>query len=148
LAGITGLIFNGFFGTTDVISLDGVNTTILGGFLDHNYKQLYIQLAYICACCGYVFVVTAAIAKIFCLTPGLNLRASDHAELIGIDDDQVRSFICESRRIELLLIWCSGRSGNLSKISLKSDEHMTSGPRQELVLRSRKTRAVMACIII
>jgi ammonium transporter, Amt family len=94
LAGIIGLIFNGFFGTTEVISLDGVNTTILGGFLDHNYKQWYIQLAYICACCGYVFVVTAAIAKIFCLIPGLNLRASDHAELIGIDDDQVRSFIC------------------------------------------------------
>ncbi len=89
LAGIIGLIFNGFFATTDVISLDNVNTTTLGGFLDHNYKQLYIQVAYIVACCSYVFVVTAAIAKAFCLIPGLDLRATDHAELIGIDDDQV-----------------------------------------------------------
>ena len=92
LAGMIGLLFNGFFGTTEVISLDNVNTTIPGGFLDRNYRQLYVQVAYICACCGYVFVVTAAIAKLLCMIPGLNLRASDHAELIGIDDDQVRRF--------------------------------------------------------
>lgn len=91
LAGITGLLFNGLFATTDVISLDGVNTSVKGGFLDHNYKQLYIQFTYVCACCAYVFVVTAAIAKVFCLIPILNLRASDHAEIIGIDDDQVRN---------------------------------------------------------
>jgi Amt family ammonium transporter len=93
LAGIIGLIFNGFFATTDVISLDDVNTTIPGGFLDRNFKQLYIQIAYIVACCAYVFVVTAGIAKIFCLIPGLNLRATDHAELIGIDDDQIGEFV-------------------------------------------------------
>jgi Amt family ammonium transporter len=93
LAGIIGLIFNGFFGTAEVISLDEVNLTIPGGFLDGNYKQMYIQIAYIVSCCTYVFVVTAGIAKIFCLIPGLNLRASDHAELIGIDDDQVISFV-------------------------------------------------------
>ncbi|KIM32363.1 hypothetical protein M408DRAFT_326958 [Serendipita vermifera MAFF 305830] len=93
LAGIIGLIFNGFFATTEVISLDDVNTTIPGGFLDQNYKQLYIQIAYIVACCAYVFVVTAGIAKIFCLIPGLNLRATDHAELIGIDDDQIGEFV-------------------------------------------------------
>jgi ammonium transporter, Amt family len=90
LAGIIGLTFNGLFATTDVISLDGVNTKTKGGFLDHNYKQLYIQITYICACCSYVFVVTAAIAKVFCLIPLLDLRATSHAEIIGIDDDQVR----------------------------------------------------------
>jgi ammonium transporter, Amt family len=90
IGGIISLIFNGFFATTDVISLDGINTETQGGFLDHNYKQLYIQFAYACACSGYVFVVTAAIAKVFCLIPLLNLRATDHAESIGIDEDQVR----------------------------------------------------------
>ncbi|KAG8774801.1 hypothetical protein FRB91_010312 [Serendipita sp. 411] len=93
LAGIVGLLFNGFFATNAVISLDGVNTAIQGGFLDKNYKQLYIQFAYVLACCAYVFVVTAAIAKIFCLIPGLDLRATDHAELIGIDDDQIGEFV-------------------------------------------------------
>jgi ammonium transporter, Amt family len=92
LIGILGLFFNGLFATTDVISLDNVNTTTRGGFLDQNYKQLYIQIVYIIACSGYVFVATALIAKIFCLIPLLNLRASDQAELIGIDDDQVGPF--------------------------------------------------------
>jgi len=92
VGGILGLIFNGFFATTEVISLDGVNTTTIGGFLDQNYKQLPIQLAYICACSGYVFVVTAAIAKVFCLIPLLDLRASNHAELIGMDEDQIGEF--------------------------------------------------------
>ncbi|PVG03017.1 putative ammonium transporter [Serendipita vermifera] len=93
IAGIVGLLFNGFFATNAIISLDGVNTSIQGGFLDRNWKQLYIQFAYICACCAYVFVVTAAIAKVFCLIPFLNLRATDHAELIGIDDDQIGEFV-------------------------------------------------------
>ena len=89
LAGIVGLLFNGLFATSEVISLDGVNTTVQGGWLDHNYKQLYIQLAYVCACCAYVFVVTAAIAKVFCMIPYLNLRGTAYSEIIGMDDDQV-----------------------------------------------------------
>jgi ammonium transporter, Amt family len=92
LIGILGLFFNGLFATADVISLDNVNTTTRGGILDQNYKQLYVQIVYIVACSAYVFVVTALIAKIFCLIPLLNLRASDQAELIGIDDDQVGPF--------------------------------------------------------
>ncbi|KAG8850623.1 hypothetical protein FRB91_008921 [Serendipita sp. 411] len=54
LAGIVGLLFNGFFVTSAAISLDGVNTAIQGGFLDKNYKQLYIQFAYVLACCPHM----------------------------------------------------------------------------------------------
>lgn len=90
VGGILGLMFNGFLATTEVISLDGVNTTTKGGFLDHNYNQLHIQFIYVCVCSGYVFMVTAAIAKAFCLIPLLDLRATNHAEIIGIDEDQVR----------------------------------------------------------
>ena len=70
--------------------MDGVNLTFQGGFLDHNWKQLYIQLAYVAACCGYVFVVTATLAKAMSLIPGFDLRASERAEIIGMDEDQVR----------------------------------------------------------
>jgi ammonia channel protein AmtB len=100
LIGILGLFFNGLFATADVISLDNVNTTTRGGVLDQNYKQLYIQVVYIIACSGYVFATTALIAKIFCLIPLLNLRASDHAELVGIDNDQVGLFNCNTKSLE------------------------------------------------
>jgi len=91
LIGMLGLFFNGLLGTTEIIALDGVNISVPGGLLDRNYKQVYIQIVYILACSAYVFIVTAGIAKIFCLIPGLDLRASNHAESIGIDEDQVRS---------------------------------------------------------
>ncbi|CAG7854211.1 Ammonium transporter MEP3 [Serendipita indica DSM 11827] len=93
LAGIVGLLFNGLFAKNEIIALDDVNTAINGGWLDRNFKQLYIQFAYVIACCAYVFAITALIAKVFCLIPFLNLRASDHAELIGIDDDQIGEFV-------------------------------------------------------
>ncbi|KAK7720055.1 low affinity high capacity ammonium permease [Diaporthe eres] len=93
IGGIVGLVFNALFGAGYIIGLDGVNTGVItGGWLDHNYKQLYIQIAYICACSGYAFVVSAIIAKIIDLIPGLKLRASEEAELLGMDDDQHGEF--------------------------------------------------------
>jgi len=100
IAGILGLIFNGLFGSDAIIGLDGVNIGLIntttgsapGGWLIHNYRQLYIQVAYICAACGYSFVVSAIIAYIINYIPGLKLRASEEAELLGMDDDQLGEF--------------------------------------------------------
>ena len=87
-----GLIFNALFGANYIIGLDGVNNGVLpGGWPDHNYKQLYVQIAYICAATGYSFVVSA-IAKAIDMVPGLHLRASEEAELLGMDDDQLGEF--------------------------------------------------------
>ena len=91
------MLFNGFFATSAVISLDGVNTSITGGWVDHNWKQLYIQFAYVCAVCGYAFVVTALLAKAVDLVPGLSLRGSMEAESVGMDEDQVRFFASSYR---------------------------------------------------
>jgi Amt family ammonium transporter len=44
MGGIVGLIFNGFFATSQVISLDGVSASIEGGWLDGNWKQMYKQV--------------------------------------------------------------------------------------------------------
>src|SRR5438034_6693292 len=100
IAGIIGLVFNGLFGSDAIIGLDGVNVGLLntttgtaaGGWLIHNYRQLYIQIAYIVAACGYSFVVSAIIAYAINYIPGLKLRASEEAELLGMDDDQLGEF--------------------------------------------------------
>lgn len=98
--GMVGLIFNALFGADYIIGLDGVNTglqntttgTAAGGFLNHNYRQLYIQLAYVLVCSTYAFGVSAVLAYIVNRIPGLHLRASEQAELIGMDDAEVGEF--------------------------------------------------------
>ena len=93
IAGMVGLFFNGVFGAEYIIGLDGVNTgSIPGGWIEHNWKQLYIQIAYIAAGTAWAFVVSAIIAKLIDLVPGLHLRASEEAELLGMDDDQLGEF--------------------------------------------------------
>lgn len=72
--------------------MDGVNTGATGGWINHNWKQLYIQVAYVVACCAYSFVVSAILAYGINKIPGLHLRASEEAELLGMDDDQLGEF--------------------------------------------------------
>ncbi|KAH8835830.1 ammonium transporter [Flagelloscypha sp. PMI_526] len=92
IGGIIGLLLNAFLATNDIIALDGVNTAIPGGFMDRNWKQLYIQIAYIAATSAYTFVVTALIAKAVDLVPGLRLRTSTQGEAIGTDDVELGQF--------------------------------------------------------
>jgi Amt family ammonium transporter len=101
IGGIIGLLFNGLFAEGRIIAMDGINTTITGGWLDRNWKQLYIQFAYVVACCVYVFFVTAGLAKALSYIPWLDLRASERAEVIGMDEDQLGEFaqdFVEARR--------------------------------------------------
>ena len=53
---------------------------------------MYIQVAYIVAATGYAFVMSAILAFLINITPGLHLRASEEAELLGMDDDQLGEF--------------------------------------------------------
>lgn len=105
IGGVIGLLANGFFGTNAVIALDGVNTSIQGGFLDSNWKQLYIQFAYICATVGYSFVVTAIIAKLIDMIPGLHLRTTEEGESLGMDDVEVsfESSLSSRTRLKLFI---------------------------------------------
>lgn len=90
--GILGLIFNAFFAADYIIGLDGVNNGITGGWLNQNWKQMYIQIAYIVACMAWAFVISLILAYAINYTPGLKLRASEEAELLGMDDDQLGEF--------------------------------------------------------
>ncbi|KAI8953874.1 ammonium transporter MEP1 [Xylaria longipes] len=93
VGGIVGLVFNALFGANYIIGLDGVNNGVYpGGWVDHHYRQLYIQIAYIVATSAYAFVVSAILAKLIDMVPGLHLRASEEAELMGMDDDQLGEF--------------------------------------------------------
>ena len=92
IAGIVGLLFNAVFAAGSVIGLDGVNTGATGGWVDRNWAAMYIQLAYIAACSGWAFAVSAGIAHAINAIPGLALRASERAELLGMDDDQLGEF--------------------------------------------------------
>ncbi|KAI9734108.1 MAG: hypothetical protein M1818_007046 [Claussenomyces sp. TS43310] len=93
IPGMIGLIFNALFAADYIIGLDGVNTGVInGGWINHNYRQLYVQVAYIVACTAYAFVVSALLAFLINMVPGLHLRASEEAELLGMDEDQLGEF--------------------------------------------------------
>ncbi|KAM5532756.1 hypothetical protein V8D89_013553 [Ganoderma adspersum] len=92
IGGIIGLLFNAFFADKAIIALDGVNISANGGWLNRNWKQLYIQIGYIAACVAYSFVVTAVIAKVFDYIPHLQLRASPDEEASGMDDTEIGEF--------------------------------------------------------
>lgn len=93
IAGMLGLMANALFSATYIIGLDGVNTGILtGGWINHQYRQFYRQLAYIVAATGWAFVMSLIIAYGVNYIPGLHLRASEDAELLGMDDDQLGEF--------------------------------------------------------
>ncbi|EME42570.1 hypothetical protein DOTSEDRAFT_73422 [Dothistroma septosporum NZE10] len=93
VAGMVGLFFNAVFAAPYIIGLDGVNTGLFaGGWINHNWAQMYKQVAYIAACSAYAFVVSAILAYAVNYIPGLKLRASEEAELLGMDDDQLGEF--------------------------------------------------------
>lgn len=92
IGGMIGLLFNAFFASSDIIALDDINTSVVGGWLDQNWKQLYMQFAYICATSGYTFVVTALLAKCVDLIPGLHLRSTPEAEKLGMDEIEIGEF--------------------------------------------------------
>ena len=60
--------------------------------MDGNYVVMGWQIAAIVSSSAYAFVMSAIIAKAIDLIPGLKLRASEEAELLGMDDDQHGEF--------------------------------------------------------
>ncbi|KAH6908776.1 ammonium transporter [Coprinopsis sp. MPI-PUGE-AT-0042] len=91
VGGITGNILTAFFAQASVASFDGV-TIIPGGWLDKNWAQLGYQVAGSAAGFAYSFVVTTAILWVMHYIPGLRLRASELAEILGIDNAEMGEF--------------------------------------------------------
>ena len=141
VAGIVGLIFNGLFGADYIIGLDGVNSgNINGGWINHNYKQLYIQVAYICAASGYAFVMSAILAYGINFIPGLHLRASEEAELLGMDDDQLGEFAYDYVEVRRdYLAWTPAKNDPLDKEHDIPDTERHGIPQHQDLLNGRSS---------
>ncbi|KAH7063472.1 ammonium transporter AmtB-like domain-containing protein [Macrophomina phaseolina] len=87
IGGMIGSFLTGIFAQTWVASLDGLGTEAAGA-MDGNGKQVGLQLAEICAISGYSFVVSCILLYAIKFIPGMHLRVSEEAEMIGLDVDQ------------------------------------------------------------
>lgn len=146
IAGIIGLIFNAFFGDDAIVGLDGVNTgTHVGGWVIHNWKQMYIQIAYIVATAAYSFVMSAIIAYAINAIPGLNLRASEEAELLGMDDDQLGEFAYDYVEVRRdYLAWTPQKQDQLADgHEIPAPERYGIGEHSEMVLEGNSANGVM-----
>lgn len=54
-------------------------------FSDHHYVQLGKQVAWACVGIAWTFIVTYAIMFFINLIPGCHFRATDEAEIVGMD---------------------------------------------------------------
>jgi len=90
--------------------------------LNRHWKQLYIQVAYVVACTAYSFVMSLIIALVINYIPGLKLRASEQAELLGMDDDQIGEFAYDYVEVRRdYLAWTPAKNEPLT------GEHAISG---------------------
>jgi len=87
VSGMVGLICTGLFAQSSVTFNDAI-TRIPGGWFDHHWIQLGYQVAWICAGTGWTFVVSYLLLVIIDHIPYCSLRASEDAEIVGIDDDE------------------------------------------------------------
>ena len=93
IGGLVGNICTAFFATNYIASLGGdPGSAIDGGWLDHNWIQIAYQLAGSFSGGAYSFVCTAVILFVLDLIPGLRIRSSEEAEILGIDDAEVGEF--------------------------------------------------------
>lgn len=99
IGGIVGNVLTGLFAQASVAGADGI-TSILGGWLDHNYRQLGIQLADSVSGLAYSFVMTTIILWIMHFIPGLRLRCDEETEILGVDDAEMGEFAYDYVGIE------------------------------------------------
>ena len=91
IGGLVGNICTAFFAADYIAHLDNVQV-IAGGWLNHHWVQLGYQVADSVAGGTYSFVGTCLILFIMNLIPGLRLRATEEAEILGIDDAEIGEF--------------------------------------------------------
>ncbi|CAG8472142.1 10235_t:CDS:2 [Acaulospora colombiana] len=87
MGGLVGNILTGIFAQQSIVAADG--SSIPGGWIDGNWKQIGYQLADSAAGLAYSFVVTIIILLIMDKIPGLSLRADPEAELRGLDESEL-----------------------------------------------------------
>ncbi|KAI9811925.1 MAG: ammonium transporter Amt1 [Thelocarpon impressellum] len=121
IGGVVGNLLTGLFAADYIAHLDGY-TVISGGWLNGHYIQLAYQLADSVSGFAYSFGGTCIILFIMNLIPGLSLRASEEAEILGIDDAEIGEFAYDF--VELTREVVTDSSESASKFS---GEHVAAG---------------------
>ncbi|TFY80971.1 hypothetical protein EWM64_g3045 [Hericium alpestre] len=91
IGGVVGNVLTGLFAQKSVAAFDGI-ADIPGGWLDHHYRQLGLQIADSAAGIGYSFICTTIILWVMHFIPYLSLRTTEEAEIVGIDDHEMGEF--------------------------------------------------------
>ncbi|KAG6328820.1 hypothetical protein ID866_10269 [Astraeus odoratus] len=91
VGGIVGNLLTDLFAQSSVTGADGI-TNIPGGWLDHCWKQLGIQLADLVSDLSYSFVMTTIILWVMHFIPGCRLRCGEETEILGVDDAEMGEF--------------------------------------------------------
>lgn len=91
VGGLVGNICTAFFAADYIAALDGT-TRIDGGWINHHWIQLGYQVADSVTGGLYSFCGTCLILFVINLIPGLRIRASEDAEILGMDDAEIGEF--------------------------------------------------------
>lgn len=83
--------YSGIFAADYIAALDGV-TVIPGGWLNGNWIQVAHQLTDAVTGFSYSFGMTCIILFVMNMIPGLSLRATEEAEIVGIDEAEIGEF--------------------------------------------------------
>lgn len=94
LAGVVGLFMTGLFAQASVAANDGY-AVIDGGWMDRNWIQLPKQIAWIVASLAWTFGVTYAIMFVINLIPGCHFRATEEAEIVGMDEVELGEYVAD-----------------------------------------------------
>ena len=85
-----------------IAHLDGF-TEIPGGWLNRHWIQLAYQLADSVSGFAYSFGGSCIILFIMNLIPGLGLRTSEEAEVLGMDDAEIGEFAVSLYHFDILM---------------------------------------------
>lgn len=94
IAGIVGVLMTGIFAQASVAANDGY-AAIDGGWLDGNWIQLAKQLAWAAVGTAWTFVVTCIIMFLINLIPGCKFRATEEAEIVGMDEVELGEYVVD-----------------------------------------------------
>ncbi|KAL1405446.1 hypothetical protein Q8F55_009078 [Vanrija albida] len=94
LAGVVGCIMTGIFAQSSVAANDGFSA-IPGGWLDGHWVQIGKQIAWVAVGFAWTFVVTILIMFFINLIPGCKFRASEEAEIVGMDEVEHDEYIAD-----------------------------------------------------
>jgi Amt family ammonium transporter len=88
IGGMVGSFLTGIFGQAWIYDLDGMGPYDKLGGMDSNGVQIGKQLAEITAIASYSFIVSCILLYALKYIPGMHLRVTSEAEMMGLDLDQ------------------------------------------------------------